>query len=633
MLWLLGCLAWFQTSDAMWRQWIESRLQRNSALVLHVTENPAVLSPLALQEYLLTLGQNGDPSALEQISAFLDHGRIQGSAIFAYGEVDGAPLGPLLALESRVQSLNLVLYTEALSKLAGPEHGETLFQVWKRLSLADRNRALFFFWRNKPEAVTKAVFAKLRNDPKPEDIGYAYYLYRSRTPAEADLIAGLIPQFRDHAQALIYLTRITPSARNQNLEKRLARLCRAGDWRVRVNALNALGDTQWKRSRAMALLADPNPNVVRTALTVLVGLGQAELDHNLAVAPRTFTPCQIQALIDAANSQQVARFLPLTRSWLDSGDSWRHRKALTSLGKVFNENGVTRLEAEIARGLGGEAAIALGALIQLPGRVDAELLEGVFASGDPYLMAGGLDPVADGEVAFSRETLAGLVKKRYREPDFHYRYLDRIEELAPPGKASAMLVSLRDHDQYLVRLKAIAVSPAASLEMRRRIFQKPWRSGVPEEVAALAAQMIKGGAERVWTLRTSKGAVAIRLEGAYAPITSANILYLARKRFFDRMPIHRVVPNFVVQAGDPRGDGSGGPGYAIPCEINTLRYRRGTVGMALAGKDTGGSQFFICHSDQPHLDGGYTVFGQVTRGMEVVDRLEEGDLILSTDVQ
>ncbi len=92
------------------------------------------------------------------------------------------------------------------------------------------------------------------------------------------------------------------------------------------------------------------------------------------------------------------------------------------------------------------------------------------------------------------------------------------------------------------------------------------------------------------------------------------------------MAIHRVVPNFVVQAGDPRGDGEGGPGYTLRDEINMLPYLRGTVGMALDGADTGGSQFFITHSPQPHLDGRYTVFGRVVAGMDVVDRLQQWDV-------
>src|SRR5262249_35084385 len=92
------------------------------------------------------------------------------------------------------------------------------------------------------------------------------------------------------------------------------------------------------------------------------------------------------------------------------------------------------------------------------------------------------------------------------------------------------------------------------------------------------------------------------------------------------------VPNFVIQGGDPRGDGEGGPGYQIRCEVNPRPYIRGAVGMALSGKDTGGSQFFITHSPQPHLDGGYTVFGQVISGMEVVDRITRGDVIRKVEI-
>ena len=113
-----------------------------------------------------------------------------------------------------------------------------------------------------------------------------------------------------------------------------------------------------------------------------------------------------------------------------------------------------------------------------------------------------------------------------------------------------------------------------------------------------------------------------------APLTVANFIALARKGFFRNNAIHRLVPDFVVQAGDPRGDGEGGPGYTIRDELNELPYLRGTVGMALDWEDTGGSQFFITHSPQPHLDARYTVFGRVVNGMDVVDRLVQWDVIL-----
>lgn len=114
-----------------------------------------------------------------------------------------------------------------------------------------------------------------------------------------------------------------------------------------------------------------------------------------------------------------------------------------------------------------------------------------------------------------------------------------------------------------------------------------------------------------------------------APNTVQNFVKLAEEGFYDGLTFHRVIPNFVIQGGCPRGDGTGGPGYTIKCETegNPKKHERGTLSMAHAGKDTGGSQFFICHSPQPHLDGVHTVFGKVTEGFEVVDRVRPGDVM------
>ncbi|MBA2502537.1 MAG: peptidylprolyl isomerase [Pyrinomonadaceae bacterium] len=131
---------------------------------------------------------------------------------------------------------------------------------------------------------------------------------------------------------------------------------------------------------------------------------------------------------------------------------------------------------------------------------------------------------------------------------------------------------------------------------------------------------------------TDKGAFTIELLPEDAPLTVDNFIKLAQSKFFDRTTFHRVVPNFVIQGGDPRGDGNGGPPYQIRCEINRVPYARGAIGMALSGKDTGGSQWFATHSPQPHLDGGYTVFGRVTEGMDVVDRIARGDRIISISI-
>ncbi|HEU4933773.1 MAG TPA: peptidylprolyl isomerase [Pyrinomonadaceae bacterium] len=128
---------------------------------------------------------------------------------------------------------------------------------------------------------------------------------------------------------------------------------------------------------------------------------------------------------------------------------------------------------------------------------------------------------------------------------------------------------------------------------------------------------------------TSKGSFTIDLLPDAAPLTVDNFVQLAQRDYYRNVTIHRVVPNFVIQDGDPRGDGNGGPGYQIRCEINQVLYDRAAVGMALSGKDTGGSQWFVTHSPQPHLDGGYTVFGRIVTGMDVVDKIVRGDVIQS----
>jgi cyclophilin family peptidyl-prolyl cis-trans isomerase len=132
---------------------------------------------------------------------------------------------------------------------------------------------------------------------------------------------------------------------------------------------------------------------------------------------------------------------------------------------------------------------------------------------------------------------------------------------------------------------------------------------------------------------TEKGAFTIEFFPEDAPLAVDNFIRLAKSNYFNNVAIHRVVPNFVVQDGDPRGDGNGSPGWQIRCEINQIPYERGAVGMALSGKDTGGSQWFVTHSPQPHLDGGYTVFGRVNEtDMKIVDNLARGDKIIQVKI-
>lgn len=142
-----------------------------------------------------------------------------------------------------------------------------------------------------------------------------------------------------------------------------------------------------------------------------------------------------------------------------------------------------------------------------------------------------------------------------------------------------------------------------------------------------------GGRPQISRLSTSRGEITILLDGAQTPLTVSNYITLANQHVYDHARFHRVVPAFVAQDGDPRGDGNGGPGYSIRDELNLAGYSRGAVGMALSGPDTGGSQYFLTLTPQPHLDGHYTLFGHVIGGLAVMDALVEGDMINSVQVR
>jgi cyclophilin family peptidyl-prolyl cis-trans isomerase/HEAT repeat protein len=167
----------------------------------------------------------------------------------------------------------------------------------------------------------------------------------------------------------------------------------------------------------------------------------------------------------------------------------------------------------------------------------------------------------------------------------------------------------------LVRLGRSAAAPARPAPMRH----------APEFFAS--EQLLHPRYSPHVLVDTRHGTIEIQLDVVEAPITSATFVELVRKGFFNGIKVHRLVPTFVIQAGDPRGDGEGGPGFSLRDELSPVPYVRGTVGMALAGPDTAGSQWFITLSPQPHLDAKYTVFGRVVSGWDVLDQVSAWDVI------
>lgn len=207
--------------------------------------------------------------------------------------------------------------------------------------------------------------------------------------------------------------------------------------------------------------------------------------------------------------------------------------------------------------------------------------------------------------------------------------LDTLGKQKTPAANDLIKEALKSGDP-LIRRRAVALLKANGAgDFSSQIGTVQTRNTEADYKRALA----RIGKSTRAVVTTSKGSFTIDLLPDVAPLTVDNFVQLAQRDYFRNITIHRVVPNFVIQDGDPRGDGNGGPGYQIRCEINQVPYDRAAVGMALSGKDTGGSQWFVTHSPQPHLDGGYTVFGRVVTGMDVVDKIVRGDVIQSVVIK
>lgn len=226
----------------------------------------------------------------------------------------------------------------------------------------------------------------------------------------------------------------------------------------------------------------------------------------------------------------------------------------------------------------------------------------------------------------STRALIEALPRAMRDKDLNDAALAILDALGKQKTATAneaIKTGLNSSD-HLVRRRAVALLKANGAgDFSDRIGTVQTRNTTLDYRRAMA----RAGKHVTATIVTSSGRFTIELSAEDAPLTVDNFVQLARKGYFNGQTIPRVVPNFVVQAGDPRGDQNGGPGYQIRCEINEAPFERAAVGMALSGKDTGGSQWFVTHSPQPHLDGGYTVFGHVIRGMDVIDNIVRGDVI------
>ena len=402
------------------------------------------------------------------------------------------------------------------------------------------------------------------------------------------------------------------------------------DPRAAVSAIRALGQVGGARAGAelagLLQVRDLDPAVLLEAAGA-AGAARApaalERVQDLTSHP---SPAIRSAALRALREIDEESFT-IVLSGLDADPHWSVRAATASLlGTLDAERAVPRLTAMLADPDVRVIPSVLAALARLraPG-IEAQLAErlrhdDVVVRMTAAAQLGELKP-AGGEARLAEAYRAWLGDDSYVA---RAAALDALAKYGAAASAPVLQQALADPD-WSLRLKAAsllrALDPASAAAPVRpaSTARPPSFYESPDLIAPAVSPQVY--------IETARGTVQLELLVVEAPMTCENFIALARRGYFDGAAFHRVVPNFVVQDGDPRGDGEGGPGYTIRDELNGRPYLRGTVGMALDGPDTGGSQFFITHSPQPHLDGRYTAFARVVSGMDVVDRLQPWDAI------
>jgi cyclophilin family peptidyl-prolyl cis-trans isomerase/HEAT repeat protein len=627
---------------------LEDRRELDPALVAEWVKHP---NPLHRLRIAVALGRIGPHSFIDghshagvaeltTLSTDPDR-RVREAVAFGLGEIgDLDGVATLFNLTNDADMSVAAEAAEALSKF-GSDKDFLFTNLQRYLWMTDdkyaeglRARAVRYLFRlDSPDAAAAAVRA-LASASSAVRQEAAYTLARkAHAPARAQLELLLNdPNALTRAYAVAALGRIGDSASARPI---ITALGDAHPW-VRTNAAVALGRIAEKdRSilnaedlpRIFATLEDPDPGV-RASMVDTLGYYAEK------------------------NETAGARLINV----LVNGSQWERELASGAFGKHFAPDARIHTQIpsgtstpwQIVRFMEGRAATTYG--LSLRGQFAAD--------ADPMVRATAistiLDNGVDGDLALIRKAMTDpdvIVRTNAYDRFVHAATVPELDRLKTLKEAEVRERTADANDARLSALAAIATLTDPQrvayfkgfLEDRDPVVRRAASDTLFETdklrraYAPLPVTKTKAEYEEIvrWsrkphtaTIHMTRGLIELALLTQDAPMTTWNFAQLAKKGLYNNTSFMRVVPNFVIQGGDPRNDMNGGPGYVIRDEINLQKYTRGAVGMALSGPDTGGSQFFITYSPQPHLDGGYTIFGRVYDGMTgVVDQVERGDRV------
>jgi cyclophilin family peptidyl-prolyl cis-trans isomerase/HEAT repeat protein len=363
------------------------------------------------------------------------------------------------------------------------------------------------------------------------------------------------------------------------------------------------------------------------AVAALGGLRGPGIADNLVDVIGDRDPLVRAAALRSASTADPEGFVTIL-SGLDPDPDWRTRAALASLlGELPRQTALPRLTRMLDDTDQRVIAAVLTSLVKIGAPNAGDILLDHLKADDPVVRAASASGIGELRLPAGAQALPAAYQFGLRDATYVARAA-AIEAFSKYGISvarSLLDAALADKD-WAVRVRAAALLKQGepTSDASDRIRPAPTRM---TPASYQAATLTNPAVSTQAFIDTDRGTIQIELAVLDAPLTVDNFVALARRGFFNGLTFHRVVPDFVVQGGDPRGDGEGGPGYTMRNEISEQPYLRGTVGIALDWADTGGSQFFITHSPQPHLDAKYTVFGRVIAGIDVVDKIQQGDVI------
>jgi len=573
-------------------------------------------SPTVRARAALAVGRLQDSTTVPDVVSLLGDANpaVRREAVFALGQIaHRSARGPLELKLKDSDEETVELAIEALGKLGDKSAGAPIASFLKSGTPAQRREAAVALWRLADSTALPALLAA-HADPDP-DVRWRvlYALEKIVAPQRVVLVVALHlndPEWTTRA----YAARTIGRQKSTRGTAYLLGTLRDAETPVVVNAIRALQMIADSTTRGVGLalarsLAHQDPYVRVTAATALAD----------------------RFAWSAIDSAGRAAALDSVRAHLDDGDA----ATRGACARVLLGHGTRADRGRVGQMLARDSSIytRTAVIAAWPAGDAAPLRERLEQPTPLFERMSAADRLGElKERSATRRLRAGLADTSALFVASCSGALAALGDTASvPALARAWADRARDADADARNAIRDALRELAGPAFADSLEKKnPARNAQP---ASYPPDFAEPPRAKGAVLHTTAGDIEWVFYRDEAPQTVKNFIRLAERGYFNGLAVHRVVPNFVVQDGDPTGTGSGGPGYTIRCEYNRLRYEPGMVGMALSGKDTGGSQWFITHSPQPHLNGRYTIFARVVRGMEVVSRIVQGDRVTKVEIQ